>query len=54
LTTPSIIDISNSAFEGGEIYKTAIKSFRKGGDEKETRTLKKLFSTTKEGDYEGI
>jgi hypothetical protein len=27
---------------------------RKGGDEKEIRTLKELFSTEKEGDYEGI
>jgi len=38
LTTPSIIDIWNPAFKGGEIYKIAIKSIRKGGEERKSHT----------------
>ena len=38
LTTPSIIDIWNPALKGGEIYKIAIKGFRKGGEERKSYT----------------
>ncbi len=48
LTTPSIIDICNTAFKGGEIYKIAIKGLEKEVMKRNSIHLKELLFKKKE------